>query len=209
MTCGAAQVARVRGRPFAIVHGEKRAGNGTPEWRAWRGMRSRCYSPTNHKYPLYGGRGIEVCEAWRADFRAFLADVGRRPSPSHSLDRIDVNGHYQPGNVRWATPLEQTRNRRSTVRLTLGGETLTLAEWCERTGLRESTVRYRLGKGLSVAEALRTEVRRQAHTTAPEKVARVRTLRSLGASYGQIAKACALSVWVVRDICKGRSHVGV
>lgn len=95
-------------------HGHRRhLGRGTtPEYRAWTHLRARCSNVNDRAYANYGGRGITVCAAWDADFRAFLADVGLRPGPSYSLDRIDVNGHYEPGNVRWATRRQQSLNRR-------------------------------------------------------------------------------------------------
>lgn len=82
------------------------------EYLAWSNMRRRCYSPTFTSYPWYGARGVTVCDRWRESFPAFLADVGPRPSPRHSLDRIDTAGPYEPGNCRWATKDVQQQNRR-------------------------------------------------------------------------------------------------
>lgn len=84
----------------------------TPEHIVWAAMRYRCLNPSSSSWKWYGGRGITICDRWRDDFVAFLEDVGPRPSPEHSLDRIDVDGNYEPGNVRWATPSEQQRNKR-------------------------------------------------------------------------------------------------
>lgn len=107
----------VTGRRFT-THGEagKIPSNRTPEYRAWQEMKRRCYLTTNKRYGDWGGRGIRVCDEWLNNFPAFLAHVGRRPSKTHSLDRIENDGHYEPGNVRWATLEEQRRNRRSTAR---------------------------------------------------------------------------------------------
>ena len=78
-------------------------------------MKRRCYTPTSGGYSIYGGRGIRVCDRWRNSFEAFYADMGPRPSAKHSLDRIDVDGNYEPGNCRWATHGEQSWNRRQTI----------------------------------------------------------------------------------------------
>lgn len=91
-------------------HTGKRA---SPEYTAWKGMRDRCSRVTSSKFALYGGRGITVCDRWRDSFENFLADIGRRPSPRHSVDRINVDGNYEPSNCRWATQAEQCQNTRN------------------------------------------------------------------------------------------------
>lgn len=127
-----------------IKHGAARSGRWTSEYVAWRGMKARCYMPNFPKFKDYGARGIRICDAWREDFAAFLEHVGPKPSPKHSIERIDNERGYEPGNVRWATPKEQARNRRSSFLVTHAGLTLTVAEWSERTGLPYETLRYRL-----------------------------------------------------------------
>ncbi len=99
---------RTDGKPTNFKHG----GVGTPEYRAWSLMKDRCLNPKSGNYPYWGGRGIKIHEPWIVDFLVFYQYIGPRPSPQHSLDRIDNNADYQPGNVRWATKLEQTENRR-------------------------------------------------------------------------------------------------
>ncbi|MEV8032248.1 hypothetical protein [Streptomyces sp. NPDC086182] len=95
-------------REVCATHGMSRS----PEWMAWQGMRQRCTNPKSLQWPNYGGRGIQVCDEWLNSFEAFLAEVGRRPTDGHSIDRIDTNGNYEPGNVRWATASQQQRNTR-------------------------------------------------------------------------------------------------
>lgn len=129
----------------------------TPEFRAWTSMKTRCANPKCVMYPNYGGRGVTVCERW-SDFRNFLADMGEKPAPEYTLERINVNGNYEPGNCRWATQREQSRNHRNTVYLEYSGERLPLVEWAERLGIQRGTLAYRLKKGWSPAAIIETPV---------------------------------------------------
>jgi hypothetical protein len=142
------------------THGATAGGKRTPEHQAWKGMIKRCGNPAAKDYAFYGGRGVRVCERWRLSFAAFLADVGDRPSANHTLDRFpNNNGNYEPGNVRWATRVEQMRNTRANHLLTHNGETRTIAEWAEVTGLAQHAIWKRLRRGWGVAESLTIPLR--------------------------------------------------
>lgn len=110
--CYRKEVATQAQLDMAGKHGEAVHSGRTPEYKVWGAMNNRCTNPRNGAWDNYGGRGITVCAEWRNDYPAFLAHVGRRPSPDHSIDRIDNDGNYEPGNVRWATLEEQNGNRR-------------------------------------------------------------------------------------------------
>lgn len=123
------------------VHGA----SGTKEYRSWSHLVERCTNPKNKSYARYGGRGIKVADEWRdvGGFSVFLAHVGLAPTSEHEIDRIDNNGNYVPGNVRWATAMEQARNRSSNLRITAFGETKCLAEWAISSGIRAMTIHRR------------------------------------------------------------------
>ena len=131
-----------------------------PEYRAWACMRTRCRNPNSQDYALYGGRGILVCERWNS-FAAFLEDMGLKPSPKHSIDRIDNDGNYTPGNCRWATPKEQANNQRRSRRVEFHGEQLSLPEWATRLGISRESLRDRLNNGWTVERALTTSAVRR------------------------------------------------
>jgi len=109
-------------------------------------MRSRCYSETNSEYQNYGGRGIAVCDHW-GSFAAFFADMGDRPA-GMTIERKDVNGDYEPNNCEWASIEVQANNKRNTIRLTMGGETKSLAMWSRHYGVEYSKALYRWKHGL-------------------------------------------------------------
>lgn len=127
---------------------------GTHEYGCWSSMIRRCYEPKNIAFHNYGGRGIKVCDRWRESIENFIADMGMSPSPAHSIEREDVNGHYEPGNCRWATPRQQGRNKRTSACVTWNGETHCIAEWAEKVGLSKATLGNRLRAGWDVGKAL-------------------------------------------------------
>lgn len=128
-----------------LKHGHARSGSHTREYNSWHHMRDRCLRPTSIKWKDYGARGITVCERWLV-FENFYTDMGDCPK-GHTLDRIDVNGNYEPGNCRWATPLMQSRNVRKNVYLTVNGETRPIWEWAEVTGIDARTLNMRRLRG--------------------------------------------------------------
>jgi hypothetical protein len=143
--------------------------NAEPDVRSlfsvWQAMKQRCANSTNKDYPNYGARGIQVCASWRNSFSKFLLDMGKRPSPQHSLDRIDNDLGYKPTNCRWATRRQQSLNKRNNRHLTLKGVTKTAIEWVEELrvslGLRPELICYRRSLGWSDEKILTTPVRKK------------------------------------------------
>lgn len=142
-----------------IKHGHIRNNKRTKEYRMWIGMKNRCFNPNADQYHNYGGRGITVCEEWKESFEAFLNYVGPCPSTKHSLDRIDVNGDYEPGNVRYATTKEQCNNKRNNHRLEYNGESHTITEWGELLGIGKRIILTRLRAKWPVAKTLTTPIK--------------------------------------------------
>jgi len=101
-------------RDVAMVHGHAQGGQPSTEYMCWLGAKKRCSNPANSSYPIYGARGIRMCRRWSESFQAFLKDVGRKPNPSWTLDRIDPDRGYEPGNCVWVPPIVQARNKRTT-----------------------------------------------------------------------------------------------
>lgn len=127
--CLSREAAGIRSRERNLRHGD----TSSPEWICWVSMRQRCLSPDSKSYPGYGGRGITICERW-GSFEAFLSDMGRKPHPECSIDRIDNEGSYSPENCHWATKTQQTRNRRNTRMVSVGSQTKTIQEWADSSG---------------------------------------------------------------------------
>lgn len=135
-SCGCYQKERIR------THDLSR----TPEYRIWHGMVQRTCNPNNPSYKNYGGRGITIFPLWRRSFKAFIDNVGQRPSSLHTIERIDNNKGYEPNNVKWDTRHNQNRNHRRNHMITFNGETLCIKDWAIRLGLGIHAINYRLQK---------------------------------------------------------------
>ena len=133
------------------------------EYAAWNNIKNRCTNPTNPQFADYGGRGITVCERWANSFEAFLEDVGLRPSPDLSIDRINNAGNYEPGNVRWATSDQQRRNTRASRPIEFLGKRQCLTDWAREVGMHKGTLLGRLKDGWSVERTLTEPVHAEFH----------------------------------------------
>lgn len=131
------------------------------EYRAWGNMRRRCYGVNGPRYKDWGGRGVQVCDRWRRSYSEFLKDMGRAPSKDHSLDRIDPDGNYEPGNCRWATRSEQQRNRRDNNCLTAFGRTQSIDDWADEVGITRATIRGRMRLGWEPEDIVTTPRQRK------------------------------------------------
>lgn len=156
----------LRDTPARLTHGATSLGQRTPEYRSWEAMRRRCLNSEDPKYPRYGGRGIKVCTRWD-DFALFLADMGLKPTPQHTIDRKENDKGYYPDNCRWATKREQALNTSRNERFTFAGKTLTIIEWSEETGIPHRVIQNRLRNlDWSIEEAVTTPpvIGRNQHT---------------------------------------------
>lgn len=135
----------------AITHGMSE----TSEYRSWAEMKSRCLNPKSRRFSYYGGRGITVCERW-LDFQNFIDDMGNKPTPEHSIERIDVNGNYEPSNCKWVTFTEQQNNKRNTTMIEYNGKTQSIKDWCRELELNYRTIKDRLINGWTVKEMFET-----------------------------------------------------
>jgi hypothetical protein len=130
---------------------------GTPEYRSWQQAKSRCFNPKNPRWDRYGGRGITMCERWRNSFPSFYKDMGIRRAGT-SLERMDNNGHYEPGNCVWATYKQQSNNMHVNVFIEHRGQRLTIAQWEGRTGIDRGTIRARKRRGWTTDEIFNSDV---------------------------------------------------
>ena len=153
--CFSRKLASDRMKKIFTIHGMC----GTPTYRSWGSMMARCYQQNATRYDCYGGRGISVCDRWKT-FKFFFEDMGVRPL-GMSLERMDNNGNYGPSNCRWATPKEQSTNRRTTRPITLDDKTLTAWDWEKICGIRGDTILKRINRGWSSKDAMTITVSRK------------------------------------------------
>lgn len=130
----------------------------TPTWRSWTMMKARCFTTACTSYPYYGGRGITVCERW-LNYEKFVSDMGLRPEGT-SIERINGDGHYEPGNCRWATKQEQSENKSSTLRFTINGFTGCLNAVARHFGIKSGNVHNRLRRGWTPERAFLEPIRK-------------------------------------------------
>lgn len=166
-SCGCAMIEST----IKMGHANKVHGlTGSKEHYAWGHMIQRCYNPNNKSYHAYGGRGIRVCARWLESFANFLVDMGHAPHKSMSVERINVDGNYEPSNCKWATPKEQGRNQRKTRRDDKGRCLLDLIESGE-VAINPNTLASRLDRGMSVSEAVSRPTRKISRTLRNQKIA--------------------------------------
>lgn len=141
--------------PSRRTHGHSFvSGKATPEYDAWNSMKRRCLSVESQQYKNYGARGILICARWAISFENFLFDMGLKPSPDYSLDRINNDGNYEPSNCRWATRKVQSSNRRTTRIIIYMGERVTVPELSEICGVPLSRLKTRLRRGWTIERAI-------------------------------------------------------
>lgn len=134
----------------AKTHGKSKES----EYNTWVSMKQRCLNPNAPNYPLYGGIGIKICDRWVHSFENFLEDMGSKPSKEYSLDRINVNGNYEPSNCRWATNEEQQNNKKNNVKVEFNGLSYSIKELSEKFGIKQSRIRNWRRRGLDIQERI-------------------------------------------------------
>jgi hypothetical protein len=133
---------------------------GTPEYKTWSGIKRRCFNKNDKTYPRYGGAGITMCARWNESFEAFVEDMGQKPSPEHSIDRLDNSKGYEPGNCRWATKFDQAQNQRTNRKIAFRGETKTVSQWAREAGIHPSLLSFRVAMKWPMERALTQKPRK-------------------------------------------------
>jgi hypothetical protein len=177
--------------------------------KVWRSMQHRCYNTSQKSYKDYGAKGVVVCERWLGSngFENFVTDMGEKPE-GYTIDRINVNGNYEPSNCRWASREEQANNKRTTRYLTLGDKTQTLAQWARELGCTPSAILLRLKK-MSVEKALTTPVPERANAKLTMDQARYARSQYPMRTLQDIATELSVSKKTILNIMHNRIFVEV
>ena len=139
--------------------------NKSTEHKSWTHIKDRCYNPNNKSYKYYGGRGITVCDRWLESFENFFEDMGLKPDPTYSIERENVDGNYEPNNCVWANRETQANNKRNNVIIEFNGEKLSLSQWARKIGVSDSTIAWRLKKGMTIEYALTKKLNSKRNAT--------------------------------------------
>lgn len=126
----------------------------TTEYNTWIAMKERCLNPKSPNYHLYGGRGIKICDRWLHSFENFLEDMGHKPNRKYSIERIDVDGNYEPSNCKWATNEEQQNNKRNSVKVSIDGKNYSVKQLAEKYSIKESRIRNWKRRNKSIPDML-------------------------------------------------------
>jgi hypothetical protein len=173
----------------------------TPTYRSWQNMKRRCYDTNNNRYKYYGGRGISVCDRWLESFANFYADMGKKPSPKHTIERKRTDGNYEPSNCAWATRAEQNRNYGRNVRVELGGDVVIAQDADASIGLRKGTVARRMKRGWTATQATSCPlVRSRAPDLSGMRVGKLVAICRAGSNIGGAARR-QVALWECRCDC--------
>lgn len=144
-TKGCVPCSKLRAREAATKHGLV----GTREYNSYNAMKSRCLNPSDKRYLRYGGRGISICDRWLESFTNFIEDMGMQPSRNHSIERVDRDKGYAPGNCIWATKVEQANNKSNNTQIEIDGRTQTMTQWSGESGVNRTVILRRMQRGLT------------------------------------------------------------
>jgi len=174
----------------------------TAEYRSWSMMKNRVFNKKNPAYKNYGGRGISMCDEWIESFERFYADMGNKPSPDHSIDRINNDGDYCPENCKWSTSIEQSRNTRRNVFIEVNGESRCVSAWAQKMGVPKRLIYGRLKAGWSAYSAVTKQVSHSKLTTIQAKIIKA---KHPSVTQKQLATAFKVNASTVADILAGRT----
>lgn len=159
----------------------KHGSSNTSTYFSWKAMKSRCYNQNNNRYHAYGGRGIQVCDRWRNSFADFLADMGQKPLPRCSIERLNNDGNYEPGNCVWSTSRLQSRNTGRNKMVVVNGQLMCYADADAALGLPRNTVGKRIRRGATPQQAVAIPLTRtRRHDLTGKRFGRLTVVESAG-----------------------------